>query len=143
MHEDTGHHVTSPKGYEVSDVQVKWVLWFGVGLVILTFFGYVVGTIATKFFRAQPAIGDFRATPVALEQGSQEWDLPVRLQVEPPRALNEFNATQTSVATGFGIVSDEPEIYRIPVETAMKIVAERGLPVFPKVTAPVEGAPGQ
>lgn len=144
MHEDTGHHVTSEqKGYEVTDIQVKWVLWAGVGLVVLTFIGYIAGTFTARFFRAQPAIGDYRATPVALEQGGHDWNLPTRLQVDPPRAQHEFEATQVNAASSFGVVSDEPEIYRIPVEAAMKIVAERGLPVFPKVEAPAEGEAGQ
>jgi len=138
MHDDHGHHGGAEK-YEVSDIQVKWVLIAGVALVALTFAGYIVGTITTKFYRAQPPIGDYRATPVALEQRNTDWNLPVRLQVDPPRALTEFDAAQQAATTVIGVVSDQPEIYRIPVETAMKIVAERGLPVFPKSAAPAEG----
>lgn len=138
MHEDTGHHVTAQKGYEVSDIQVKLVLIAGLALVALTFVGYVIGTITTRYYRAQPAIGDYKPTPIALEERNADWNLPVRLQVDPPRALTEFKAEQSTAEHGYGVVSDQPEIYKIPVETAMKIVAERGLPVFPKV-APAEG----
>lgn len=143
MHEDTGHHVTAQKGHEVSDIQVKYVLYLGLGLVVLTFIGYVIGTATTLHYRAQPAIGDYRPTPVAIEEEHSDWNLPVRLQVDPPRAQVEFKSSQNAGAAAFGEVSDQPEIYRIPVETAMKIVAERGLPVFPKVMAPAEGEASQ
>lgn len=143
MHDDHGNHGAEQKGYEVSDIQVKWVLVSGVALVALTFAGYIVGTIATRYFRAQPAITEYRATPVALEQQNRDWNLPVRLQVDPPRALTQFEKDQAAATTEIGVVSEQPEIYRIPVETAMKIVAERGLPVFPKVAAPAEGETGQ
>lgn len=143
MHEDHGHHITEQKGYETSDIQVKWILFSGLVVVAITFAGYVVGTITTRFYRAQPPIGDYRATPVALEEQDKDWTLPVRLQVDPPRALTEFERDQLTATMGFGVVSEEPEIYRIPVETAMKIVAERGLPAFPKVAAPAEGDTGQ
>jgi hypothetical protein len=143
MHEDHGHHITEHKGYETTDVQVKWILFSGLVVVAITFAGYVIGTIATKYYRAQPAIGDYRATPVALEEQNKDWNLPVRLQVDPPRALDEFEVTQAAATKAFGVVSDEPEIYRIPVATAMKIVAERGLPVFPKVAAPAAAAPAE
>ncbi len=137
MHEH-GHGTPEQKGYEVSDVQVKTLLYAGLGVVIMTAVAYVVGTFTTKYFRAQPAIGDYRATPVALEEQDKPWDLPTRLQVDLPGALVEFRAEQNQAANSFGVVSEQPEIYRIPVETAMKIVAEKGLPKFPKIAAPAE-----
>ncbi len=139
MH-DHGHDHGTPeqKGYEVSDVHVKIILIAGVGIVVMTAVAYVIGTFATKYFRAQPAIGSYRPTPLAAEGQAQSWDLPVRLQVDPPRALVEFKVEQKAVANSFGVVSEKPEIYRIPVEAAMKIVAEKGLPKFPLV-APAEG----
>lgn len=137
MHEP-GHGAPEQKGYEVSDVHIKAVLIAGLCIVAMTFIAYVVGTFATKYFRAQPPIGSYRPTPVALEEKGQPWNLPVRLQVDPPRALIEFKVEQKAVATSYGVVSEKPEIYRIPVETAMKIVAEKGIPKFP-VVAPAEG----
>jgi len=142
MHEH-GHGTPEQKGYEVTDVQVKLILVAGVAIVIMTAFGYLVGTFTTKYFRAQPAIGNYSPTPVALEEHGKPWNLTTRLQVDPPRALIEFKAEQTQAANSFGVVSQEPEIYKIPVETAMKIVAERGLPKFPKLAAPAEGQPTQ
>ena len=132
MH-DHEHGTPEQKGYEVSDVQVKVILVAGLAIVMLTAVAYVVGTFATKYFRAQPPIGNYNPTPVALEEQSKPWNLPTRLQVDPPRALLEFRAEQKQAANSFGVVSDQPEIYKIPVETAMKIVAEKGLPKFPKV----------
>ena len=144
MHKVGHEHGHTPEnvGYEVTDVQVKVILVAGVGIVILTLFGYLMGTFFLKVFRAAPPIsGNYTATATAAEEATKPWNLQTRLQVDPPRALVEFNGEQKSVADSYGVVSEKPEIYRIPVETAMKIVAEKGLPKFPKLpaAAPAEG----
>lgn len=134
-----GHGAPKQVGYEVSDVQIKIILIAGLAVVIMTAVAYVVGTFTTKYFRAQPAIGSYRPTPVVLEEHGQPWNLRTRLQVDPPRAWVEFNSEQKQAADTFGVMSEKPEIYKIPVETAMQIVAEKGLPKFHRVEALAEG----
>ena len=136
-----GHGLSKELGYEVSDVQVKLILVSGLAVVIMTAIAYAAGTFVVKYVRAQEPIGTYRATPVALEEQNKPWDLPTRLQVDPPRALREFKGEQKQTENSYGVVSAEPEIYRIPVEAAMKIVAEKGLPKFPKLSAPEGQAP--
>ena len=114
------------------------ILIAGLATVILTAIAYVVGTATVKYVRAQPALGDYNPTAVAIEEQNKPWELQTRLQVDPPRALHEFRTEQKHTENSFGVVSAEPEIYRIPMETAMKIVAEKGLPKFPKLETQAE-----
>ena len=120
----------SPKdlGYELSDIQIKVILWSGVGVVIMTFVTFVVSVFFIKYLAAAGSMSDYEASPLAGE--NQEWDLDVRLQPNPPAELVEHREGQSYASTTYGALSEAPEIYRIPIETAMDIVAKNGLPTF-------------
>ena len=115
-------------GYELSDIQIKVLLLSGVGLVVLTFAAFIVSVFFIKYLAASGSYSEYKASPLAGE--NQEWDLDVRLQPDPPADLAEHREGQAYRSTTYGTVSEEPEIYRIPIETAMDIVAENGLPTF-------------
>jgi hypothetical protein len=66
-----------------------------------------------------------------------------RLVVSEPAVLAEFRAQEDAFLAGWGWVEKDKGIARMPIEEAMKIVAERGLPTFPApgpATAPAGGA---
>ncbi len=115
-------------GYELNDIQIKVILWSGVGLVIMTFVAFVISVFFIKYLAAAGPMTDYKPSPLA--GANQEWDLDVRLQPNPPAHLRDHIREQRSVTDSYGIVSDEPRIYRIPIETAMDIVAANGLPTF-------------
>ena len=115
-------------GYELSDIQIKVLLLSGVGLVVLTFAAFVLSVFFIKYLAASGSYSEYKASPLAGE--NQEWDLDVRLQPDPPADLAEHREGQAYRSTTYGTVSEEPEIYRIPIETAMDIVAKNGLPTF-------------
>lgn len=123
-------HSAEQKGYELSDVQIKVVLWFGVTIVFLTFVGYFVSIFFVKYFQSRPPITEYTATPLAQQGLAEQFPPGVRLQVNPPAALQQRLEEMSYVSDTFGVVSQEPEIYRIPVDTAMDIVVKNGLPTF-------------
>jgi hypothetical protein len=133
MHEH-GDNATGTQGYEPSDIQLRIVLWAGIAVVVMTFLAYVVSTFVVRYVNAQPAISSYDLTPMAVESRSEPFAEGVRLQVDAPLGLSKVRTEQHRTATTFGVVSAEPEIYRVPVDTAMGIVAERGLPEFPKLS---------
>ena len=51
-----------------------------------------------------------------------------RLQVNPAAELQRLREAEQSLLTTYGWVDQEAGIVRIPIERAMEIVAERGLP---------------
>lgn len=54
-----------------------------------------------------------------------------RLVASEPAALAEFRAQEDAFLAGYGWVEKDRGIARMPIDEAMKIVAERGLPTFP------------
>ena len=125
MHDE---QTSKEEGYELSDVQIKYILISGVGVVLMTFTAFVVSVFFIKYLDARGATTDFVESPLAAD--AQEWDIDVRLQADPPAAQRAHESDQRYRATTFGTVSQEPEIYHIPLEIALDIVAENGLPTF-------------
>ena len=54
-----------------------------------------------------------------------------RLVTAEPAALAEFRAQEDAFLTSYGWVEKDKGVARMPIEVAMKFVAERGLPKFP------------
>jgi len=66
-----------------------------------------------------------------------------RLVASEPAVLAEFRAQEAALLAEYGWVEKDEGIARMPIEKAMKIVAERGLPTFPApapAAAPAGGA---
>jgi hypothetical protein len=66
-----------------------------------------------------------------------------RLVTAEPAVLAEFRAQEDAFLTSYGWVEKDKGIARMPIDAAMKIVAERGLPQLPgpgPTPAPVGGA---
>ena len=64
-----------------------------------------------------------------------------RLVASEPAALAEFRAQEDAFLAAWGWVEKDKGIARMPIDEAMKIVAERGLPTFP-VPAPAAAPAG-
>jgi len=66
-----------------------------------------------------------------------------RLVTSEPAVLAEFRAQEDAFLTSYGWVEKDKAIARMPIDAAMKLVAERGLPKFPgpePTPAPAGGA---
>ena len=66
-----------------------------------------------------------------------------RLVTSEPAALAEFRAQEDALLSSYGWVEKDEGIARLPIDVAMGIVAERGLPKFPPPApspAPAGGA---
>lgn len=124
------HHVDAGAGpsFEESDMSVRGTIIAGVVLFVVTAISFAVCVMFIKFLNVRDSMTDFEPSPLAGEH--QEWDTEVRLQPNPPATLESHRAAQKAVAHAYGRVSEQPEIYRIPVETALEVVAEYGFPKF-------------
>jgi protein SCO1/2 len=56
-----------------------------------------------------------------------------RLQVGPPQDLAILRATERAHLEGYGWIDQEAGVVQIPVERAMELLAERGLPVLENI----------
>jgi hypothetical protein len=115
-------------GHELSDVQVKPLLQFGVMMAIvvaLTMWGvYVMHKGLDEFFAE-------RAPEPHPMQSSGAAPAGPRLQSNEAADFRKFAAEQTSHTTSDSayIWIDKPtEVVRVPIERAMELVLEEGLP---------------
>lgn len=128
------HNTPSDEGrFEKSDMHLKLVLVTGVLVAILA-----VGTFALCYamiigFHQRPPATKFVKSPLAGEH--QDWVTDVRLQHNMRRDLQALRSAQQHALETYGVVSEDPKIYRIPIETALDIVAQRGFPKFQPMDA--------
>ena len=128
-----------PGGYEQTDAKAGAT--FRVGL-------YILGTMFLTALLVLPlyrllARAETQAQPPAsevVESASSEAlaSFPKLVESEP-RALAAFRAQEDALLTSYGWVEKDKGLVRIPIDAAMRIVAERGLPKFEPVPQPQAG----
>lgn len=111
--------------HEASDVNVKGILRFAVALAVAAMVIHVA-LYALLFYydqresrRAAPSVG-----PRQAEQAPEP-----RLRVAPRTDLIEMRAAEDRLLQSYGWVDREKNLVRVPIERAMEIVLQRGLPV--------------
>jgi hypothetical protein len=103
------------------------------GVMFLT--AAIVVPLYRFFLRGEEA--SQRPAATVLRDGAKAPEPPgPRLVVSEPLALAEFRAQEDALLTSYGWVEKDRGIARIPIDEAMRIVAERGMPVFPAAEAP-------
>jgi len=127
----TEHNTHGAGGYERTDANVRGLTGFAVGLVLLM----LVGMFAMRMFYVQMAEHQVRTDPALSPLAAQLPDHPPdpRLQVMPAADLQQIRAEEQEKLTSYGWVEPNAGVVRIPVERAMELVVERGLPVRSEV----------
>jgi hypothetical protein len=120
-------HEKQTRGHETRDANVRAVTMFGIGLFIVTAIVMVFIFWLQDFFTMQKASSEPPLSPLA----SQRQSLPPepRLQVTPEKDLRKLHAEEDSVLNSYGWIIREAGVVRIPIDSAIDLVAERGLPV--------------
>lgn len=119
------HETPGAGGYEKSDLRPKPIVIFGVILTVVTIlaFGVTYGMIQFLGWWDRPRL-ETPASPLATRTVPPE----PRLQVDAPKELQTLRAAEEEALTSYGWVSRESGIARIPIQRAMQLVLERGLP---------------
>jgi len=119
--------------FEREDVNEGSTFWFGVWiLVVMVVTAFLVKPFYNFLARSETATQRPAAYVPPVDERAKEPPAP-RLQVTPVLELDELRAREDQVLEGYGWVDKDRGIARIPVEEAMRLVAERGLPQFPAV----------
>lgn len=114
---------TGPRGHEAKDANVRGIvltaigLAAGIGLVLLAS-GWVVGVFTTGAPRAQ----------VSQARMSSELPPPPRLQVNPAQDWQTLHARDEAWLNGYGWVDRQAQTVHIPIQRAMDLIVQRGLP---------------
>jgi len=108
-------------GYERSDLNPRAI---GISLAILAVL--ILGSIlVSRWFQEYAASRQGNAgAPVAAAK------LPPgpRLQVEAVKDMREFRAAEDAILATYGWVNREAGLVRIPIDRAMELLVDRGLP---------------
>ena len=112
--------------HEESDVNILAIFGFGGGLMAVAVVVLLVIYVLFGFFD-----GRERATiPAEYPLAAQADKVPPepRLQEHPREDLSELRAREDEILTSYGWVDRNAGIVRIPIDAAMKLTLERGLP---------------
>jgi hypothetical protein len=122
---DHGDH--SGVHHETTDVNVRGVLLFGAGLFVVAAVVHLLVWVLFGYFAGRESVRGAREYPLAATQENRLPPEP-RLQIHPRDDLRELHAHEDEVLTSYGWVDKNAGIVRIPIDEAMKIVVQKGLP---------------
>ena len=133
-------HASGNGGYEKEDLSPRSIFYFMAGLVVFALLIHlaIVGVYVSldRYDRAhQPAVSPLVKTNPntrsVTRTDTQEFPLP-RLEESEIRQLNDVIRSQDEKLATYGWVDEKAGKVRIPIDRAMEIVAQRGLPVMPQ-----------
>lgn len=117
-------HSSHGGGYEKRDTTARPIVLFGVGLLALVIVSLILMGGLFSYYDVRETRLDQSASPL----GSVMLPSEPRLQVTPGQDLIEKRTIETRKLNGYGWVDRDAGIVAIPVERAMDLVAEHGLP---------------
>jgi hypothetical protein len=113
-------------GYDTTAVNVRGVALAGVGLVVMLALAMLVAWWLNGLYRAPVQPVD---APFPLERIEEPLPPSPRLQVNPPLEWQAQQEQARSLLNSYEWLDREQGTVRIPVEQAIELLAEEGLPV--------------
>lgn len=125
------HEVNPGVSHERRDVNVFQITAFGIGL-LLSCIVVVFAMWAMFDFLFSREDAKNANNPGALMMGQQSKLPPEpRLQAEPKVELKDLEADEDAILSSYGWIDPNKGIVRIPIDQAIDIVAQKGLPSKP------------
>jgi hypothetical protein len=120
-------HTQGESHHEESDVDFRAIMTFAAGLVAVAAFVYVLIFGIFRFFDRREGVQVTAEYPLAEAQGRRVPPEP-RLQTDPRQDLADLRAKEDELLRTYGWVDKNAGVVRIPIDAAMKLTLERGLP---------------
>jgi hypothetical protein len=114
--------------HETSDVNIRAILGFGLGLIVVAVFIHFTVWLLFMFFEGREARRVAAEFPLAVGQESRQPPEP-RLQTDPRGDLRDLRQQEDDILSSYGWVNKASGEVRIPIGEAMRHVVARGLPV--------------
>ena len=118
---------TAEVQHEESDVNIRAILGFGAGLVLVTVIICFLLWLLFGYIASREAQLGTREFPLAVEQQNRMPPEP-RLQTNPKEDLRVLQGRDEALLKSYGWIDKDAGIARIPIEEAMKLTVQRGLP---------------
>ncbi|HUE69729.1 MAG TPA: hypothetical protein VMP01_02475 [Pirellulaceae bacterium] len=122
-------------GYERTDVRIAPLVWLGLAVFLGSAAVFGVVWLLLVFFERQAERSDPQQSPLAQ---SERAPLAPGLQKSPVEDLQALIARDEAILTSYGWADEERQVVRIPVERAIELALDRGLPK-PKGESGTEG----
>ena len=141
MDEHTNHSEHPKHAHETREAVPRYILYFALGVAISVVGGFLVSWVTLVYLRnhqtyppAQSAISRGRALPPA---GMPE------LQVHPAEDLQVYLKHEQEILDSYGWVNRKNGVVRIPIQRAMNILLQKGLPTRDSKTPEGAVQPGE
>jgi hypothetical protein len=152
---DQGKHQNGG-GFEREDVSTTPLFGFLVGLVVTGVVVYYVIWGVFHFMDAYERKHQQSKSPMVAMQPDtrepntertqakiqQEFPQP-RLEDSETTEINDFRYQQDETLASYGWVDQSSGVVRIPIDQAMKLIAQRGLPTLPQAASNASAVPEQ
>jgi hypothetical protein len=127
MHTEPSHPPNNPEiRYEKTDAHARPLYQFLFWITVITVITAILVGVILRGLESWREKASTRAT-MAEPQEAQRPPAP-RLQIQEPKDLATFRKEEEEVLSTYGIVDKEKGVFRIPIEEAMRLTLERGLP---------------
>ena len=134
LHRENPEHRGNPEdlvnpevSHEHSDVNIRAILGFGAALFAVAVAVHLLIYGLFGYFDSREGIQAPAEYPIAASQGHHEPPEP-RLQTDPRQDLADLRAKEDEVLGSYGWVDKNAGLVRIPIDAAVKLTLERGLP---------------
>jgi hypothetical protein len=134
--------------FEREDLSASAVLYFLIGVAVLGLVSYLLVTGFYKFLDARARGEQPEVSPLATKVPSDTRKLPEgykdylkdnfpspRLEIDERTELNGDRIAEEEKLNSYGYVDQKAGTLRIPIERAMDLIAQRGLPVHAQSSA--------
>jgi hypothetical protein len=118
---------TTDVHHETSDVNIRAILGFGAGLTLAMAIVCFLMWLLFMYFQGREAQSGAREFPLAVEQQNRMPPEP-RLQTNPKEDMRVIRAQEEAALSSYGWTDKDTGAVRIPIEEAMKLTIQRGLP---------------
>lgn len=138
----TPHAPHEHGGYERTDAHAGATYRAGLYILLTMFLTALVVVPMYRFLSRREAAGQKAPATVVRPDAVALGPAVPKLLVSEPPVLAAFRAQEEELLAGWGWVEKDQGIARMPIDDAMRIVAERGLPAFPPPAAPAPARGG-
>jgi hypothetical protein len=113
--------------HEESDVNIRAIFGFGGALAAVALVVFLLVYVLFNYFTRRDGLSVAAEYPLAAAQGERVPPEP-RLQENPREDLAALREREEQTLNTYGVVDQNAGVYRIPIEVAMRLTLERGLP---------------
>jgi hypothetical protein len=136
MAEMRSDHTLAHQGHETRDFNIRVVALFALSLAITLAGSLALMAWLFGLLQATPAGHGPQGAPIAARPPQPP---EPRLQASPTRDLQEMLRADRAWLQSYGWVDRSSSIARIPIDRAMQLVLEQGLPSWHEIPTPPTG----